>query len=277
MDHDQTNEPSGPHETYDGDETGQINDEGQPNNDEIETNEREKAQDETRPTRIRTQPSRFKDFIVQIPPSVKHPTSISNQVTYMEGKRAIDSKWVYKIKFWPNGSITVLVLIYVDDVIITANNLTKIQETKKQLDDQFSIKDLGQLRWDSHFLENQKQSVASRSSDDTEYKAASIVNEIIWVRWLLSELHVHNPLATLLFCDNQAARHIANNLVFYERTKHVEMDCYFVREIVESKKIISMKINSKIQIADLLTKGLPAHQLQFLLGKIGITDLHAPS
>nr|GEW01457.1 putative reverse transcriptase, RNA-dependent DNA polymerase, Gag-polypeptide of LTR copia-type [Tanacetum cinerariifolium] len=34
---------------------------------------------------------------------------------------------------------------------------------------------------------------------------------------------------------------------------------------------------SKMQIADLLTKGLPAHQLQFLLGKIGITDLHAPS
>ncbi|GJZ46859.1 hypothetical protein Tco_0600691 [Tanacetum coccineum] len=39
MDHDQTNEPSGPHETHDEDETGQINDEGQPNNDEFETNE----------------------------------------------------------------------------------------------------------------------------------------------------------------------------------------------------------------------------------------------
>ncbi|GJY62182.1 hypothetical protein Tco_0462839 [Tanacetum coccineum] len=39
MDHDQTNEPSGPHETHDEDETGQINDEEQPNNDEFETNE----------------------------------------------------------------------------------------------------------------------------------------------------------------------------------------------------------------------------------------------
>ncbi|GKA92178.1 hypothetical protein Tco_0814103 [Tanacetum coccineum] len=51
MDHDQTNEPSGPHETHDGDETGQINDEGQPNNDEIETNEGGKAQAEP-PTRV---------------------------------------------------------------------------------------------------------------------------------------------------------------------------------------------------------------------------------
>ncbi|GJV56561.1 hypothetical protein Tco_1457566 [Tanacetum coccineum] len=81
MDHDQTNEPSGPHETHHGDETSQINDEGQPNNDEIETNKGEEAQAETRPTRIGTQPSRFKDFVVQVPHSVKHPTSTSNQVT----------------------------------------------------------------------------------------------------------------------------------------------------------------------------------------------------
>ena len=106
---------------------------------------------------------------------------------------------------------------------------------------------------------------------------ASTVSKIIWVRWLLSELQVHNPLATPLFCDNQAARHIANNPVFHERTKHVEMDCYFVRERVESKEIIPMNINSRMQVADLLTKGLPAPQLLFLLGKIGIANLHAPS
>nr|GEV05155.1 hypothetical protein [Tanacetum cinerariifolium] len=66
---------------HDGNETGQIDDEGQPNNYEIETNEGEKAQAETRPTRTRTQPSRFKDFVVQVPLSVKHSTSTSNQVT----------------------------------------------------------------------------------------------------------------------------------------------------------------------------------------------------
>ncbi|GJT48194.1 hypothetical protein Tco_0974351 [Tanacetum coccineum] len=66
MDHDQTNEPSGPHETHDEDETGQINDEEQHNNDEFETNESNEgaeAQGETRPTRTRTQPSRFQDYV----------------------------------------------------------------------------------------------------------------------------------------------------------------------------------------------------------------------
>ncbi|GJX79873.1 secreted RxLR effector protein 161-like protein [Tanacetum coccineum] len=79
-----------------------------------------------------------------------------------------------------------------------------------------------------------KQSLVSCSSAEAKYRAmTSTVSEIIWVRWLLNELHVHNLLATPLFCDNQPARHIANNLVFHEKTKHVEMDCYFVRERVE--------------------------------------------
>ncbi|GKC02578.1 secreted RxLR effector protein 161-like protein [Tanacetum coccineum] len=69
-----------------------------------------------------------------------------------------------------------------------------------------------------------KQSEVSCSSAKAEYKAmASTISEIIWVQWLLNELQVHNPLAAPLFCDNQAARHIANNPVFHERTKHVEM------------------------------------------------------
>ncbi|XP_023732208.1 uncharacterized mitochondrial protein AtMg00810-like [Lactuca sativa] len=125
---------------------------------------------------------------------------------------------------------------------------------------------------------SKKQSVVSRSSAEAEYRAmASTVSEILWVRWLLSELRIDTSSPTPLFCDNQAARHIANNPVFHERTKHVEMDCYFVRERVQSKEIVPMHISSKMQLADLLTKGLTAQQLQFLLGKISITNLHATS
>uniref|UniRef100_A0A251TBB6 Putative ribonuclease H-like domain, Reverse transcriptase, RNA-dependent DNA polymerase n=1 Tax=Helianthus annuus TaxID=4232 RepID=A0A251TBB6_HELAN len=105
----------------------------------------------------------------------------------------------------------------------------------------------------------------------------SRTGELIWLRWLLQELGVSQTSPTTLFCDNQAARHIANNPVFHERTKHVEMDCYFVRERVESREICAMPIDSKLQLADLLTKDLGASQLRFLLGKLGVVDLHTPA
>ncbi|KAJ9552385.1 hypothetical protein OSB04_016430 [Centaurea solstitialis] len=123
-----------------------------------------------------------------------------------------------------------------------------------------------------------KQSVVSRSSAEAEYRAtATTVSEVIWMRWLLKELDVEQREPTTLFCDNQAARHIANNPVFHERTKHVEMDCYFVRERVESKEIQPMHVDTKLQLADLLTKGLGAQHRRFLLDKLGTRNLHAPA
>ncbi|GKA67755.1 retrovirus-related pol polyprotein from transposon TNT 1-94 [Tanacetum coccineum] len=116
MDHDQTNEPSGPHETHDEDETGQINDEEQPNNDEFETNESNEgaeAQAETRPTRTRTQPSRFKDYVVQVPPSVKHLTSTSNQVT--STVRYPISNFVSYDKFFTNHKAFLAAITYNDE------------------------------------------------------------------------------------------------------------------------------------------------------------------
>ncbi|GKB75214.1 putative RNA-directed DNA polymerase [Tanacetum coccineum] len=83
-----------------------------------------------------------------------------------------------------------------------------------------------------------KQNVVSRSSAEAEYRSmASTVSEILWMWWLLKELNINLNEPTPLFYDNQAARHIANNPVFHEQTKHVEMDCYFVRERVKSLEI----------------------------------------
>ncbi|GJS33268.1 retrovirus-related pol polyprotein from transposon TNT 1-94 [Tanacetum coccineum] len=97
MDHDQTNEPSGPHETHDGDETGQINDEGQPNNDEIETNEGGEAQAETRPTRPKNKPSQgLQRFRCTNPPFAANTRTCQLTIRF---------KWAYKIKIKPNEEV----------------------------------------------------------------------------------------------------------------------------------------------------------------------------
>ncbi|CAH9115063.1 unnamed protein product [Cuscuta epithymum] len=123
-----------------------------------------------------------------------------------------------------------------------------------------------------------KQSVVSRSSAEAEYRAMAVtVSEIVWLRWLLQDLTVNHNSPTPLYCDNQAARHIALNPVFHERTKHVEMDCYFVRERVARNEIQPLFISTSNQVADIFTKALGTDRFQFLRSKLGVRNLHTPS
>ena len=79
-----------------------------------------------------------------------------------------------------------------------------------------------------------KQQVVSRSSAESEYRTmATITSEIVWLIALLDTFGVHHKQPAALYCDSKAALYIAANLVYHERTKHIEVDCHFIREKIQ--------------------------------------------
>lgn len=73
-----------------------------------------------------------------------------------------------------------------------------------------------------------------------------------------------------VFCDNRSAIHIDRNPIFRERTKHVDIECHFVREKVMSGFIDLHGVSTTSQLADVFTKALPGiHHCSFL-AKLGL-------
>lgn len=78
---------------------------------------------------------------------------------------------------------------------------------------------------------SKKQSVVSRSSTESEYRACALATcEMIWLQQLLADLRIKVTCTAKLFCANKSAIHLATNPVFHERTKHIEIDCHTVRD-----------------------------------------------
>ena len=112
------------------------------------------------------------------------------------------------------------------------------------------------------------------SSAEAEYRAlATITTEIMWLKYLLSDLQIPITDAVPVFCDNQAAIDIATNPVQHARTKHIELDCHFVREKVQMGISSPVKISTKLQLADIFTKNLGGVSHWYICSKLG---LHNP-
>jgi hypothetical protein len=66
-----------------------------------------------------------------------------------------------------------------------------------------------------------------------------------------------------------------HNLVQHDRTKHVEVDRFFIKEKLDGKILELPKIRSEEQLADILTKAVPSQVFLKCLDKLGMNDNYA--
>lgn len=73
----------------------------------------------------------------------------------------------------------------------------------------------------------------SKSSTEAEYRAlGSTAQEITWLSFLLRDLDVSQPDATVLLCDNLSAVYLSANPALHNRSKHFDTDYHYIREQV---------------------------------------------
>ena len=86
----------------------------------------------------------------------------------------------------------------------------------------------------------------------------------------VADLYIGQSSATTIFNYNQSTLAITRNLVFYARTKHIEVHYHYVRERLSAEEINLAYVPTQDNLADLFTKALPREKLEAFRKALGL-------
>jgi hypothetical protein len=116
-----------------------------------------------------------------------------------------------------------------------------------------------------------KQSSVARSTVESEYvECADAAAEAKFLHMFYDELGWNLPRPMEIFTDSQGALAITCNPVNRERTKHIDIQYHFTRDLVEKGEIVFRYVTTKNQIADFLTKALPTNKFEMCREAVGV-------
>ena len=124
----------------------------------------------------------------------------------------------------------------------------------------------GAITW-----KTKKQSSVALSSVEAEYMGmCQAAKEAVWITGLLEDFGITLRSPVIIYGDNQGALALVQNPVFHPRSKHIDVQYHFTRELVQSGRITVKYITTKAMIADGLTKSLPRPQHEALTKMLGV-------
>jgi hypothetical protein len=126
----------------------------------------------------------------------------------------------------------------------------------------------GAISWRS----TRSSSVSLSSCEAELYAGTMAAQEARWLSFLLAELgYPQTPLT--LYCDNKSTISLAENPVFHNRSKHIELRYYFLRELVQRGHLVLRHVASAVNPADIFTKALDKKLHRWMLLALGLQPL----
>ena len=118
---------------------------------------------------------------------------------------------------------------------------------------------------------SKKQEVITQSTAEAEYVAVvAAVNQALWIRKIMTDLHMEQEENTQIFVDNQAAISIANDPMFHGKIKHFKIKLFLLREVQREGEVKLLYCKTENQSVEILTKTLPKTRFEYLRQKLGV-------
>ncbi|KAF7130275.1 hypothetical protein RHSIM_Rhsim10G0139300 [Rhododendron simsii] len=154
-----------------------------------------------------------------------------------------------------------IVCLYVDDLIYTDTNVAMLDNFKNAMMKEYEMMDLGFMRYFLGIQSSKKQRTIALSSAEAEYIAATdAACEAVWLRRIRSDMEHKEEGPTVIYCDNMSAIAMSKNPVFHGRTKQIELRHHFIRDLVQNGEIQLEFVNTKEQLADIMTKSVASEK-----------------
>jgi hypothetical protein len=96
--------------------------------------------------------------------------------------------------------------------------------------------------------------------------------EEIWLQRLCLGIGLVQQVVSI-YCDSQSEIFMAKNLSYHSKTKHIDIQYHFVRDMVEENKVLSMKVDTLKNVVDSLTKFVSTEKFSWCRGSMGIAAL----
>jgi hypothetical protein len=120
---------------------------------------------------------------------------------------------------------------------------------------------------------SKRQDSVALSSTEAEYIASTqACKEVLWAKDFLWELGFAQGTVQM-FTDNQSTIKVMRNPVGHGRMKHIELQAYFVRDLIERGEVDFKFCSTDVQVADNLTKAVPREKVEACNKWMGLKKL----